>query len=365
MTTPEFYSDPTLDDETLIHESALICLKELCELDHPASILSLLESQGWTASSEVDGSDMVLQLIVRCDAVETFKAILAAGSDPLTGLSTRFWGGQVAVHHCAFSEISFGEESQSPRCLAYILELMPLAALVADENGRTALDWAAMASAPRAYDMLIDSLVSASANGLASHGACQKAAESAAFFAIAVLDDAPEAVRRAGRLAELGIDWLSIRRHGAQSLLGRALNPSSRSSRKSDLVARALLDAGIAPDSPHVAEMPSCDPRHGSDSKARQQSVVALMFGPDNRPRLSFPLTFGWMLERLPDDQFFAASDSLLPMDKKSFAEFEHAPHGMENAVLLFSRHAALAERLALAEATPAPANGSALRRAI
>ena len=353
MTTPM-----PLDDE-----DAFICLGELCALDRPAAVLALFESQGWTPRSEVDGSDMALQVIVRYDAVETFKAVLSAGgADPMTGLSTRFWGGQRPVHHCAYSEISFSEQTQAPRCLAYILELMPLAAFEADENGRTALDWAAMAASPRAFDMLIDSLASACAHGLAAHEACQKAAESAAFFAIAVLIDPCEAVRRAGRLAELGMDWRSARGPGGESLLGRALSPANRAIHESDQMARALLDAGMSPDAQCIKkEAKGFSSRTGSSLI----SATSLFFGSGNERRVAFPLTFRWMLERLSDDQFFAASCNILPVDKASVSSLGQTEYGMESAVLLCSRHEALAERRALSATVPAPAQIPARRNTI
>lgn len=350
MTTPL-----PIDDE-----DAFSCLTELCKLDFPGPVLALFESQGWTARSEVDGSDMALQVILRYDAVETFKAVL--GADPLDRLSTRFWGGQRPVHHCAYSAISFSEETQAPKCLAHILELMPLAAMEADEDERTALDWAAMAASPRSYDMLIDSLVSASAQGLVAHEACQKTAGSAAFFAVSVLSDSSEAVRRACRLAELGVDWLSVLGPGGQSLLGRALSPANRTIREGDEMARALLEAGIRPDSPYVADEPR---RFSSKKTSAPIPATSLMFGPDNKYRLSFSLTFRWMLERLPDDQFFALSSNILPMDKTSYSSFGGTAHDMENAALLLARHAALAERRALDATVPDPAQRSAQRKAI
>lgn len=353
------------DDRPLSPKSAAICLNEFCSLDQADKVVALFKRQRWTAGSEVQGSHVPLQIAIQHDAIDTFKALLAIDDgDESKGLSLRFLGGQSAIHHCACAQSAqTGQEIQSPRCLAHVLTIRPLAALEPDAQGWPPLDWAASAKSSTAYHALFDSLLAAARQGLAPLETCQATAVAGAFSIVSSQAAPPEAIERLERLADLGLDWRSVRNPEGQSLLGRVMFFVSlgHSSTAADFICRALLVGGASVSSPWLHMEGKAI---GKSFTASPSPAYKAFFDQDHLVGKRLPLTMRWMLDNLSDDLFIAASSSFMSTDSGAPSEF-FGPAGAENALLFASRHFALRERLALQSSVSKPANCQARARSI
>lgn len=266
-------------------------MERLCERDDAPGVLRFLARQDARTWHELTHSAYPIDYAIESDAPRVFEALIDLSLTPEDdggGLSQRLWGGQIPIHRCAYLSDGESLERSALKCLGVILRRDPAMALARDEEGRGALDWAAMNRRPDAFNTLVESLADSVMKGIVSAEDAKAVAEQASFCLVVYPHQPEKRLEQLESLQTLGLDWRQARTTEGQSLLGRCLKPISYNSWDgADAMAALLIQAGADLSAPCIKESAPFTAKKAPSATA--PSCAERLFNPADLPWESVP----------------------------------------------------------------------------
>lgn len=297
-----------VDYKALDSEKLEKYLKRACKSDDADLMREILDALKCGPGSEITHSKTPMEYALEADAVKTFSMLAkwkAKSVDYYPHLKTRLWGGQNPVHHCAFmpGDYGFGGHG-APKCLAFVLSVDPLAFSTADEEGRTALDWASMNPKGNTFAPLFKAAKLALATESLTRKKFDALMEKAAFFAVGGGTDPETCMAVLKKIDGAGMDWKSLRSKHGQSLLGVCVrNCASERGHQASMqkMALMLMEAGASMHDPYVEE-----PNKYDKGAVASVPVSCLDFACsiEGMGWLKMPKIFSKMMESMDDASF-------------------------------------------------------------
>lgn len=348
--------DPDPRDEAPLTESEAIArrMSELCAQDDAPGALRFLKRQKARSWEELAHSKKPIEYAIAHDAERVFEALLdLSEAEPggREGLRLRLWGGLGPVHQCAYVERdNHPSERGAPKCLKAALRREPLLAFWRDEDGRSALDWAAMSEDATAFAILLNSLRRAQASGARFPEPLAPLLSKAAILAVSYAYDPPFRLAQIEAMRSLGFDWREAATDQGQSALARCLNPlDSPHARNADAMAALLIQAGANLSAPNIIERSPFDP----PPAAPAGSCLQALFSPSESRWSSRPKAFAAAAAQLEGPRLLDLLEREPESGAPSLASvlLRHPSHPAAQ-IALARREAELIKRAALGPAT-------------